>query len=292
MGRPGKGRPHERRRPDPPAAGRHNNNQLARARAIVRRTLGGVDGPVTSARRRPAIGAPTRRRVDGPASESASLRFELSCRASAQVRQVAHTQTCGHLNSRLSLRESTCLQLPGKNRPSSRPPPSFSSRACQPSARAEPSQNSRQVGRNRGLALAEKPPRVIDHRQIAAQRKTFHHSITRRIQPAPIFDRAKPDRLLQASRRSRSRHVVRLSNGHAAALRGFQVAHSALGLHALYSRGHRGVRTGLRNLHDAGGNRIQIDVSANCEQRFFIEDSNALEPLLEKRTPRGGLAVG
>jgi hypothetical protein len=40
---------------------------------------------------------------------------------------------------------------------------------------------------------------------------------------------------------------------------------------------------GLGYVHDAGGDRVQIDISTCCQKRFFIEDSDALEAFLEER---------
>ncbi len=71
-------------------------------------------------------------------------------------------------------------------------------------ARAQPSENSRQLGRNHALPRAEQAPCVIDQKQTPAQRQTFHHSLGRRIQLPPIFDRAEPDGFLQPGRCGRS----------------------------------------------------------------------------------------
>ena len=161
--------------------------------------------------------AATRRRVDGWDSESASLR--LSYRAGHPPRLARWCTPRRAVTPIVAFRsrESTCLQLPANNRPSSRPPLSFSSRACQPSApRAQPGENSRQLSRDRRLTLAEQPPRVIDQQQIAAPRETFHHSLARRIELPPIFDWAQPDRVFQAGRAIQARRD--------AALRGLQDA--------------------------------------------------------------------
>src|SRR5262249_38383162 len=81
----------------------------------------------------------------------------------------------------------------------------------------------------------------------------FQHPFAPRIKRAPIFDRAQPERLLQAGRRSRSRHAT--------ALRGVQVPRALLGLHVLDPRLDRRMRAGFGNLHDPGGPRGQINVS-------------------------------
>ena len=60
---------------------------------------------------------------------------------------------------------------------------------------AEAFEDSRDLGRDRGFAVPEEPAGVIDQDQVARQRRVFQHPFTRRfrIQPASIFDRAKPD---------------------------------------------------------------------------------------------------
>ena len=43
---------------------------------------------------------------------------------------------------------------------------------------------------------------------------------------------------------------------------------------------------------DAGRDRVQIDVGAGRQQRFFVEDRHAFEAFLEERSARVVLAIG
>ena len=82
-----------------------------------------------------------------------------------------------------------------------------------------------------GTLKLEQPAGVVDEHQVASQREAFQHAFAGRIQRSPVFDRAEPDRFLQARRCFRPCD--------AAMLRGLEVIGSALGLHVLDARGNR-----------------------------------------------------
>jgi hypothetical protein len=43
------------------------------------------------------------------------------------------------------------------------------------------------------------------------------------------------------------------------------------------------MRACFRNVRDTGSDRVEIDVGAGGEERFFVEDRDAFEPTLEER---------
>ncbi|MGO9471652.1 MAG: hypothetical protein ACLQVF_46815 [Isosphaeraceae bacterium] len=129
--------------------------------------------------------------------------------------------------------------------------------------------------RDRGFALTEQPPGVIDQKQVTAQREAFQHPFPRRIQPAPVLNRTEPVRFLQPCRCVRS--------GNAAALGRFQVLGPALGVDVIDALLDRGVCTRLRNLGNPRRHRVEINIGAGRQKRFFIEDGDALEASLKER---------
>jgi hypothetical protein len=40
----------------------------------------------------------------------------------------------------------------------------------------------------------------------------------------------------------------------------------------------------LRNVRDTGSDRVEIDVGAGGQERFFVENGDAFEPTLEERS--------
>ena len=65
-----------------------------------------------------------------------------------------------------------------------------------------------------------------------------------------------------------------------------QVAGSALSFDVFDARGDRRMGARFGDLDDAGRDRIQIDVGAGGQERFVVEDRDALEPPFEEGTAR------
>jgi hypothetical protein len=58
-------------------------------------------------------------------------------------------------------------------------------------------ENRGHLMRDRRLPQAVQPTRVIDQKQVIAQRETLDHPLTRRAQRPPVLDRAQPEGLVQ-----------------------------------------------------------------------------------------------
>ena len=94
---------------------------------------------------------------------------------------------------------------------------------------SQPLEDSGQLRRDPSLAVAKKPPGVIDQEEIAPQRESREHPFTRRIEVPPVLDRAQPERLFQAAGHPRSGHTS-FRRGHkfrGAALRPRRARHAA-----------------------------------------------------------------
>ncbi len=116
-------------------------------------------------------GPATRRRIYGPGSESPSLR--LSYRAGHPPRLARWCTPKRPANSIVAFRSAKVrgCNCATKIGPTIDRPSVSLAEPGSPHVRAQPSQNSPELGRDRRLAFAEQPTRVIDEQQIAAQRK-------------------------------------------------------------------------------------------------------------------------
>src|SRR5665213_916417 len=149
---------------------------------------------------------------------------------------------------------------------------------------SQPLENPGQLPGDRGLPLAQKPPRVINQEKVGSHRQSLKHPFPRGIEALSILNRAKPQRLLKPTGGTRAGHASFLGRG--------QFRRMPLGFDVLGSLLDRGERTTLRYGIDPGGDRVQIDIDARCQESFFVEDGDTLEALLEKRSPNFILAVG
>jgi hypothetical protein len=75
-------------------------------------------------------------------------------------------------------------------------------------AAPQPSEDPRQLRRDRGLPRAKESPRVSDQQEVASERESFEHPLAGRIQPTSVLDRAEPQRLFQSGRGLRTRHAA------------------------------------------------------------------------------------
>ena len=112
--------------------------------------------------------------------------------------------------------------------------------------RARPNRPIQTITENPPTAVTKVAPslRTLKALHIKAQGRAAHPGC-----PAPIFNRAKPDRFLKAGRRGRPRH--------AATLRRLQDAGSALGLDVFHARRNRRIGTFRTGRHDAGRHRFR-----------------------------------
>ena len=154
----------------------------------------------------------------------------------AQVRQVVHAQSRGGFSQ---------TRPAGGKEPAQQRARGQLLQPRVPALRvaSQPLEDPRQVGGDRGLALAEESPGVLDQQQVITQRESLDHSFARRIQPPAILDRTEPEPLFQARRDRRARD--------AAGLGGLQILGSPLLLNVLDPLLDRRIRAGLGALGNA-----------------------------------------
>ena len=145
-------------------------------------------------------------------------------------------------------------------------------------ATAQPYENFCQLRGDRRLAFAKKPAGVVDQLDITSQRKARNHAFTRGIQLAAVIDRTKPQRLFQAGRRLRT--------GNAAATGCFQCRDHALSFDMVHSPLDRCIVACFRSLRDLRGQRIQINVDTDRQQRLSSSRTATLLKRPSKKVPR------
>ena len=143
-------------------------------------------------------------RIRPPASEANHDRCAVAGsgrRAATQVGHPLHTQTLGDLPQSVPGGREITAQKTAL-------PQLFEPRLPLFGGAAQTVENRGHLARHRRLPRAVQPCRVIHQLQVAAQREPLHHPFPRRIEPAPVLDRAEPVRLLQTRRRRRARHAA------------------------------------------------------------------------------------
>ena len=175
--------------------------------------------------------------------------LSISGGTTGEIHEVSHSQFAGKIPE---------LRPAGGKEPAQ--PSSFAKllHSIGPQARSTPQslKNAGQLGRNRGLSLAEQPPCKIHEQIIVSQRKSFKHACPRRVEAAPIFDRAKPQRFLEPTAGSRASHASILGRS--------QVGRAALRLDVFRPLMNRCERTRFGRRLDTGRDRVEVDINACC----------------------------
>jgi hypothetical protein len=148
----------------------------------------------------------------------------------------------------------------------------------------EPLENPGQLRRDRGLSLAQEPPRVINQEKVGSHRHSLEHPFPRGIEALSILNRAEPQRLFKPTCGTRAGHASLLGPG--------QFNRMPLGFDVHGSLLDRGERTTLRYRIDSGGDRVQINIDARRQESFIVEDGDTLEAFFEIRSSNFVLDVG
>ena len=124
---------------------------------------------------------------------------------------------------------------------------------------SQPVKDPRQLRRDRGFAVPENPPRVVNEKKIAPQRESLDHAFAGGVETASILNRAEPERFLEPASGTRAGHTSLLGRG--------QIGGPALRLDVIHTLLDRSVRAGFGCLCEPRGDRVQVDVDGCREER-------------------------